>query len=62
VDRVLVVILLAGLGLRLVDIGAPLIDQQAWRQTDTAAIARNYLEEGLDRVSIGGVTPSATSR
>ncbi|MBT6627325.1 MAG: dolichyl-phosphate-mannose--protein mannosyltransferase, partial [Gemmatimonadetes bacterium] len=48
-DRVLVVILLAGLGLRLVDIGAPLIDQQAWRQTDTAAIARNYLEEGLDR-------------
>ena len=48
-DRVLVAILLAGLGLRLVEIGAPLIDQQAWRQTDTAAIARNYLEEGLDR-------------
>jgi 4-amino-4-deoxy-L-arabinose transferase-like glycosyltransferase len=49
VDRVLIAILLAGLALRLVDIGAPLIDQQAWRQTDTAAIARNYLAEGLDR-------------
>ena len=35
-----------GLGLRLIDINEPLIDQQAWRQTDTAALARNYYQEG----------------
>ena len=41
-------ILLVGLGLRLPGLDEPLIDQQAWRQTDTAAIARNYYEEGYD--------------
>lgn len=50
-----------GLGLRLIWIDQPLIDQQAWRQTDTAAIARNYCEEGYDlfypRVDWRGTTP-----
>ena len=41
-------LLLAGLALRLLDVDAPLIDQQAWRQVDTAAMARNYFVEGYD--------------
>lgn len=41
-------ILFLGLGLRLTTIDQPLIDHQAWRQTDTAAIARNYFEEGYE--------------
>ena len=44
-DRWLWTILLLGLGLRLVRLWEPLIDEQAWRQTDTAAIARNFYEE-----------------
>lgn len=40
--------LLAGLAVRLIGLDQPLIDHQAWRQTDTAAIARNYWEEGFD--------------
>ena len=43
------------------ELTAPLIDRQAWRQTDTAAIARNYHEEGLTlfhpRVDWRGNTP-----
>ncbi|MEC7842529.1 MAG: glycosyltransferase family 39 protein [Candidatus Latescibacterota bacterium] len=37
-----------GLSVRLIGLDEPLIDHQAWRQTDTAAIARNYYEEGFD--------------
>ena len=40
--------LLLGLAVRLVGLDEPLIDHQAWRQTETAAIARNFLEEGYD--------------
>ena len=40
------VVLSLGLAIRLVQIDEPLIDKQAWRQTDTAAVARNYYEEG----------------
>ncbi|SVD76026.1 uncharacterized protein METZ01_LOCUS428880, partial [marine metagenome] len=40
------IVLLLGLSLRLLGLMEPLIDKQAWRQTDTAAIARNYYEEG----------------
>ena len=47
-DSWLWAILALGLGLRLIGLGEPLIDKQAWRQTDTAAIARNYYEEGYD--------------
>ena len=39
-------ILFLSLGLHLITIDQPLTDHQAWRQTDTAAIARNYFEEG----------------
>ena len=42
----LAAVVLLGLGIRCIDLGAPLVDEQAWRQTDTAAIARNYFEEG----------------
>lgn len=39
-------VLALGLALRLIGLQDPLIDKQAWRQTDTAAIARNFYEEG----------------
>ena len=39
------IVLALGLGLRLIGLDEPLIDKQAWRQTDTAAIARNFFEE-----------------
>src|SRR6185503_3755810 len=38
-------VLALALGLRLIQLGAPLIGHHAWRQTDTAAIARNMVEE-----------------
>jgi 4-amino-4-deoxy-L-arabinose transferase-like glycosyltransferase len=41
-------ILVLGLGVRLIGLDEPLIDWQAWRQADTAAIARNFYEEGGD--------------
>lgn len=54
-------ILALGLAGRLVELQGPLIDDQAWRQTDTAAIARNFYEEGYDlfhpRVDWRGKTP-----
>lgn len=37
-------ILLLGTGLRLIDIHSPVMDHPAWRQGDTAAIARNFAE------------------
>ncbi|MEP7307122.1 MAG: glycosyltransferase family 39 protein [Acidobacteriota bacterium] len=40
----LVVIVLLGAGLRLLWIRSPLLDAHRWRQTDTAAIARNLYE------------------
>lgn len=46
VDRWLLWFLAAGLALRLIGLGEPFVDQQAWRQADTAAIARNFYEEG----------------
>ena len=42
----LCIVLALGLVLRLVNLQAPLTDKQAWRQTDTAAMARNFYEEG----------------
>ena len=38
-------VLALSLGARCFELGAPLIDQQAWRQCDTAAIARNFFAE-----------------
>ena len=40
-------LLLVGLVLRLIGLDEPIVDQQAWRQADTAAMARNFFEEGL---------------
>jgi len=54
-------ILLLGLALRLVELQAPLIDGQAWRQADSGAVARNFYEEGYNlcypRVDWRGDTP-----
>jgi len=40
-------IMLAGAGLRLMYWQAPLLDAHRWRQVDTAAIARQYYENGI---------------
>lgn len=57
----LYVVLALGLALRFVNLQDPLTDKQAWRQTDTAAIARNFSEEGYSlfypRVDWRGTTP-----
>ena len=57
----LYLVLALGLALRFVHLQAPLTDKQAWRQTDTAAIARNFHEEGYSlfypRVDWRGTTP-----
>lgn len=54
-------ILLLGLALRLIELQAPLIDGQAWRQADSGAIARNFYQEGYNlfypRVDWRGTTP-----
>jgi 4-amino-4-deoxy-L-arabinose transferase-like glycosyltransferase len=47
-DPWLPVLCAGGLAIRLVGIDEPLIDQQAWRQADTAAIARNFYLEGFE--------------
>lgn len=60
-DRWLWGILLLGLALRLIELQAPLIDGQAWRQADSGAVARNFYQEGYDlfhpRVDWRGDTP-----
>jgi len=43
----LVFIVLAALVVRLIGIDQPFIDPWSWRQSDVAAIARNYLENGF---------------
>lgn len=40
-------ILLAGLGVRLFKVDQPLADHHSWRQADTAAVARNFVQEGF---------------
>ena len=47
-DLTVVGVFVLALSVRLIGLGQPLVDEQAWRQTDTAAIARNYFEEGYD--------------
>ena len=39
--------LVLGLGMRLVQIQAPILGVHSWRQADTAAMARNFAEQGL---------------
>ncbi|MEY2489474.1 MAG: hypothetical protein QOC70_1416, partial [Verrucomicrobiota bacterium] len=43
----LILIVLLALVVRLVEVGQPFIDCWSWRQSDVAAIARNYLENGF---------------
>ena len=45
---IFVALLFLGFALRMFEIGEPLIDKQAWRQTDTAAVARNFFEEDFN--------------
>ncbi len=47
-DRLaLVLILLLGASLRLFHLDAAFLDTHAWRQLDTAAMARNFYEDGF---------------
>lgn len=41
-------ILLLGLSLRLYHVTSPYLDHHSWRQTDTAAIARNFSKHGFN--------------
>ena len=43
----LVLIVVAAFVVRLIEIDQPFIDPWSWRQSDVAAIARNYLENGF---------------
>lgn len=45
-NTLLLLLLLLALGLRLVNVNATILGMHSWRQADTAAIARNYLQEG----------------
>jgi hypothetical protein len=60
-DRWLWGLLACGLAARLLWLHQPLVDQQAWRQTDTAAIARSFWAEGYHllypRVEWRGTSP-----
>ncbi len=40
--------LVAGVLVRLWNIGAPIADWHSWRQADTAAVARNFIKFGID--------------
>ena len=61
VDPILLAICALALGVRLIDVNQPFLDLQAWRQADTAAVARNFYEEGYDilhpRIDWRGNTP-----
>ena len=43
----MILILLVAIGVRLIQIEQPFIDPWSWRQSDVAAIARNFLENGF---------------
>ena len=47
-DRWVWAIVALNFGLHLIGLSQPLVDAQNWRQTDTAAIARNFYEEGMN--------------
>lgn len=46
--NILIVLVLFGLLLRLYNIDSPFLDHHGWRQSDTAAIARNFYNNGFD--------------
>jgi Dolichyl-phosphate-mannose-protein mannosyltransferase len=43
----LILIVLIAVAVRLIEIGQPFVDPWSWRQSDVAAIARNFLENGF---------------
>lgn len=47
-ERLLWFLLAVSVLVRFYHISTPLIDHHSWRQTDTAAIARNFYREGMD--------------
>ncbi len=47
-DLALLVLCALSLAVHMVDLNRPFLDPQAWRQADTAGVARNYYEEGYD--------------
>lgn len=55
----LALILLIGFSLRLYKLDIPLADHHSWRQSDTAAVARNFIKEGFDFLhpKIDNMTP-----
>src|SRR5262245_12405846 len=61
IDLVLLGICAVALAVRLIDVNKPFLDLQVWRQADTAAVARNFYEEGYNifypRVDWRGDTP-----
>ncbi len=48
IHAILVIILVVGLCLRLYHVTQPFLDHHSWRQTDTAAIARNFYRNGFN--------------
>ncbi|MCL5091085.1 MAG: glycosyltransferase family 39 protein [Patescibacteria group bacterium] len=56
---ILILILILGLVFRLYKIGIPLADHHSWRQSDTAAVARNFVKEGWNflKPKIDNMTP-----
>ena len=45
---ILTALLVLAAGVRLYRINAPLADWHSWRQADTAAVTRRYIQEGID--------------
>ena len=45
---ILTLILLGGLFVRLYKFNAPIADWHSWRQADTSAVSRNFVNEGID--------------
>ena len=45
---ILIVLLICGFLVRLYRIDNPIADWQSWRQADTGAVTRNFVEHGLD--------------
>lgn len=45
---ILFIVLILALGLRLYKINTPLADFHSWRQVDTAAVARNFVQDGFN--------------
>jgi hypothetical protein len=45
---ILIALLVLAAGVRLYRLNAPLADWHSWRQADTAAVTRRYVQEGID--------------